>query len=54
MLTHSASARYGLLGLPLAFVAMPLYVVLPQHHAQAYGLPLAALGAVQGLKRDGA
>lgn len=46
MLTHSASARYGLLGLPLAFVAMPLYVVLPQHHAQAYGLPLAALGAV--------
>lgn len=46
MLSHSASARYGLLGLPLAFVAMPLYVVLPQHHAQAYGLPLAALGAV--------
>ncbi len=46
MLPHSASARYGLLGLPLAFVAMPLYVVLPQHHAQAYGLPLAALGAV--------
>lgn len=46
MRTHSASARYGLLGLPLAFVAMPLYVVLPQHHAQAYGLPLAALGAV--------
>lgn len=46
MLTHAASARYGLLGLPLAFVAMPLYVVLPQHHAQAYGLPLAALGAV--------
>ena len=51
MLTHSASARYGLLGLPLAFVAMPLYVVLPQHHAQAYGLPLAALGAVLLLTR---
>jgi GPH family glycoside/pentoside/hexuronide:cation symporter len=46
MLSHSASARYGALGWPLAFVAMPLYVVLPQHHAQAYGLPLAALGAV--------
>lgn len=51
MLTHPASARYGLLGLPLAFVAMPLYVVLPQHHAQAYGLPLAALGAVLLLTR---
>lgn len=51
MLSHSASARYGLLGLPLAFVAMPLYVVLPQHHAQAYGLPLAALGAVLLLTR---
>lgn len=51
MLSHSASARYGLLGLPLAFVAMPLYVVLPQHHAQAFGLPLAALGAVLLLTR---
>lgn len=51
MLPHSASARYGLLGLPLAFVAMPLYVVLPQHHAQVYGLPLAALGAVLLLTR---
>lgn len=46
MIAHSASARYGALGWSLAFVAMPLYVVLPQHHAQAYGLPLAALGAV--------
>lgn len=51
MLSHAASARYGLLGLPLAFVAMPLYVVLPQHHAQVYGLPLAALGAVLLLTR---
>lgn len=51
MLPHSASARYGLLGLPLAFVAMPLYVVLPQHHAQVHGLPLAALGAVLLLTR---
>lgn len=46
MLAHSASARYGALGWPLAFVAMPLYVVLPQHLAQGWGLPLAALGAV--------
>ena len=38
--------RYGLLGLPLAFVALPLYVLLPHHYASTYGVPLAALGAV--------
>ncbi|MGQ3003326.1 MAG: MFS transporter [Hydrogenophaga sp.] len=38
--------RYGLLGLPLAFVALPLYVILPNHYARAFGAPLAALGAV--------
>ena len=38
--------RYGLLGLPLAFVALPLYVLLPNHYARAFGVPLAALGAV--------
>jgi glycoside/pentoside/hexuronide:cation symporter, GPH family len=45
-----ASARgglaYGALGLPLAFVALPLYVVLPNHYASAFGVPLAALGAL--------
>ncbi|MDP3833850.1 MAG: MFS transporter [Hydrogenophaga sp.] len=38
--------RYGLLGLPLAFVALPLYVILPNHYARAFGAPLALLGAV--------
>ncbi len=38
--------RYGLLGLPLAFVALPLYVLLPNHYARAFGVPLAALGGV--------
>ena len=37
---------YGALGLPLAFVALPLYVVLPNHYATAFGVPLAALGAM--------
>lgn len=37
---------YGALGLPLAFVALPLYVVLPNHYATEFGVPLAALGAV--------
>ena len=38
--------RYGLLGLPLAFAALPLYVVWPNHYAREFGVPLAALGAV--------
>ncbi len=37
---------YGLLGLPLAFVALPLYVILPNHYARNFAAPLAALGAV--------
>jgi Na+/melibiose symporter-like transporter len=38
--------RYGLLGLPLAFAALPLYVLLPNHYAREYGVPLAALGTL--------
>ncbi len=45
------SALYGLLGLPLAFVAMPLYVVLPAHYGQTLGVSLGALGAVLLLTR---
>lgn len=37
---------YGLLGLPLAFVALPLYLILPNHYAREFGVPLATLGAV--------
>ena len=44
--TSTLSARYGLLGLPLAFVALPVYVHLPNHYAQHHGVSLAALGAV--------
>jgi GPH family glycoside/pentoside/hexuronide:cation symporter len=33
-------------GLPLAFVALPLYVLLPNHYAREFGMPLATLGAV--------
>jgi len=38
--------RYGLMGLPLAFVALPLYVVLPNYYAREFGVPLATLGAL--------
>jgi Na+/melibiose symporter-like transporter len=37
---------YGALGLPLAFVALPLYVILPNHYAAEFGIPLATLGAL--------
>ena len=43
--------RYGLLGLPLAFVALPLYVILPNHYAREFGMPLATLGLVLLLAR---
>ena len=36
--------RYGLLGLPLAFVALPLYVSLPAHYAREHGVALGLLG----------
>lgn len=48
---HGQAARYGLLGLPLAFVALPLYVHLPHVYASRYGVPLATLGAVLLLAR---
>ncbi len=38
--------RYGLMGLPLAFVALPLYVMLPNYYALHFGVPLASLGAL--------
>ncbi|WP_143763105.1 MFS transporter [Ramlibacter tataouinensis] len=38
--------HYGLLGLPLAFVALPLYVLVPNHYAREFGVPLTMLGAV--------
>ena len=48
---HGAGLRYGLLGLPLAFVALPLYVHLPHVYASRYGMPLATLGVVLLLAR---
>jgi Na+/melibiose symporter-like transporter len=44
-LSPAQGLRYGLLGLPLAFVALPLAVYLPSHYA-AFGLPLASLGVL--------
>lgn len=44
--SKSNGLLYGLLGLPLAFVALPLYVILPNHYARQFGMPLATLGAI--------
>ena len=37
---------YATLGVPLAFVSLPLYVNLPYHYASVLGLPLQVLGGV--------
>jgi GPH family glycoside/pentoside/hexuronide:cation symporter len=38
--------RYGLLGLPLAFCALPLYVLMPNLYSRQWGISLAALGSL--------
>jgi glycoside/pentoside/hexuronide:cation symporter, GPH family len=44
--SNSSAWRYGLMGLPLAFVALPLYVVLPNYYAREWGLSLSAVGSL--------
>ena len=51
VLPWRAGLAYGLLGLPLAFAALPLYVVLPHYYASNLGLPLASVGALLLLVR---
>ncbi|MBS0466453.1 MAG: MFS transporter [Proteobacteria bacterium] len=51
VLPWRAGLAYGLLGLPLAFAALPLYVVLPHYYASNLGLPLATVGALLLLVR---
>ena len=46
-----AGLSYGLLGLPLAFAALPLYVVLPNYYARNLVLPLASVGLLLMLVR---
>ena len=38
--------RYGLLGFPLAFCALPLYVLLPNLYAREFGVGLSTLGGI--------
>ena len=41
-----ALLAYGVLGFPLAFAALPLYVHVPRLYAESVGLSLALVGAV--------
>lgn len=45
-MTTGRILAYGLLGLPLAFAALPVYVHVPRFYAETTGLPLALLGVV--------
>lgn len=45
-LSWRALASYGFLGLPLAMLALPVYVQLPAYYAAELGLPLALTGWV--------
>ncbi len=44
--TSRNGLAYGTLGLPLAFVALPLYVILPNHYSREFGVSLITLGFV--------
>lgn len=50
-LTFPALLSYGLFGLPLALVALPVYVYVPQFYAQRFGLSLALIGGALLLTR---
>lgn len=45
-MTTSRILAYGLLGLPLAFAALPIYVHVPRYYAETAGMELALLGII--------
>ena len=44
--SRKALLAYGLFGLPLALVALPVYVLVPQLYATKFGLSLSLIGAI--------
>jgi GPH family glycoside/pentoside/hexuronide:cation symporter len=44
-LTFLSLFAYGLFGLPLALVALPIYVFVPQFYAERFGLSLSLIGS---------
>lgn len=49
--TFSALLAYGLFGLPLALVALPIYVFVPQFYVDQFGLSLSLIGSALLLAR---
>ena len=45
-MTTGRIMSYGLLGLPLAFAALPIYVHVPRYYAETAGMELALLGFI--------
>jgi GPH family glycoside/pentoside/hexuronide:cation symporter len=45
-MSQTRAFSYGLLGLPLAFAALPIYVHVPRYYAEVAGMELALLGFV--------
>ena len=45
-LSNGRVLAYGLLGLPLAFAALPIYVHVPRYYADTAGMELALLGSI--------
>ncbi|MFT3736150.1 MAG: MFS transporter [Rhodocyclaceae bacterium] len=52
-LPRGAVFAYGLFGLPLAFVALPIYVHVPHLYSSVFGLSLALVGGVLLVARLG-
>ena len=50
-LATTSLLAYGLFGLPLAMVALPVYVYVPQLYAERFGLSLALIGSALLLAR---
>ncbi|MGS0742268.1 MFS transporter [Glaciimonas sp. GG7] len=50
-LAFPALLKYGLFGLPLALVALPVYVYIPAFYAERFGISLSLIGVVLLLTR---
>ena len=50
-LTRTQLISYGAFGLPLAMVALPIYMFIPQFYSAQFGLSLALIGSVLLLTR---
>jgi Na+/melibiose symporter-like transporter len=49
--SYTALFSYGLFGLPLALVALPIYMYVPQFYAERFGLSLTLIGSALLLAR---